>query len=322
MAALPEVPRLEVVDLTQVRVEHLQPLFRQEIDLWQRRFHWDFRASADLLNRYIETQSLNGYVLRAGDGRVVGYTYLVCEGRKGLIGDFFIGDEFTKSETEHLLLATGVSGLMRTAGVRRVECQLMLLRHSDPPLPYPQFLSRYDRVFMEIDSASVLNLPVRQSAVDVQFVPWSERHGEEIAHLVSAAYKGHVDSKINDQYRSIPGARHFLTNIIRYPGCGNFIPACSVVAIDRRTAKVCGVSLASMVSEHSGHITQLCVLPAIRNAHLGYELMRRCLTALVLRGAATISLTVTCTNVGAIRLYESVGFVTRHRFSALVWEGF
>ena len=43
---------------------------------------------------------------------------------------------------------------------------------------------------------------------------------EEAAHVISAAYRGHVDSEINDQYRSIPGARRFVTNIVRFPGCG------------------------------------------------------------------------------------------------------
>lgn len=321
MAALSEAPRLEVVDLTQVTVQQLLPLFQEEVRVWQRRFRWDFRASADLLNRYVELQSLYGYALRAGN-HIVGYTYFVCEGRKGLIGDFFVAEEFAEPEHEHILLSTAVSGLMRTAGVKRIECQLMLLRSQNKPVPYAQYLSRHDRIFMEVDASSILHLQVRPPRIDVTFVPWAERYGEEIAHLVSSSYKGHVDSKINDQYRSIPGARHFLTNIIRYPGCGVFAPGSSLIAIDKRTGRVCGVCLASNVSERAGHITQLCILPAIRGAHLGYELIRRSLRSLIGNGCTTISLTVTCSNVHAIRLYESIGFTAKCLFPALVWEGF
>ena len=43
--------------------------------------------------------------------------------------------------------------------------------------------------------------------------------------LIAAAYKGHVDATINDQYGSVTGARRFIHNIVQYPGCGRFFPA-------------------------------------------------------------------------------------------------
>ncbi len=321
MAALSEAPRLEVVDLAQVTAQQLLPLFAQEVEVWRQRFRWDFRASADLLNRYVQLQSLYGYALRAGS-RVVGYTYFVCEGRKGLIGDFFVSEEFNSAVSEDILLSRAVEGLMRTAGIKRIESQLMMLRNQNASIPFQQFLSHHDRIFMEMSCAPVGKLTELHPEIEVTFVPWSERYSEELAHLVSSAYKGHIDSEINDQYRSIPGARHFLTNIIRYPGCGNFAPASSVLAIDNRTARLCGACLASKVSDRTGHITQLCVLPAIRGAHLGYELIRRALKHLSQNGCTTVSLTVTCSNVNAIRLYESIGFNAKWIFPALVWEGF
>jgi ribosomal protein S18 acetylase RimI-like enzyme len=84
---------------------------------------------------------------------------------------------------------------------------------------------------------------------------------------------------------------------------------------------VCGACLASLVSADSGHITQLCVLPALRGARLGYELLRQSLERLTQLGCTTISLTVTCSNVDAIRLYESIGFQTQSTFPGLVWKG-
>jgi ribosomal protein S18 acetylase RimI-like enzyme len=109
-------------------------------------------------------------------------------------------------------------------------------------------------------------------------------------------------------------------NIIQYPGCGRFSPKASVVALDAGTGKVCGVCLASMVSETAGHVTQLCILPGVRGAHLGYELLRQSLTHLVGLGCSSVSLTVTCSNLEAIRLYESVGFRPVSTFPALVWQ--
>ena len=323
MAANPEVfaPRLEVVELTRVSARELGPLLSEEMEVWDRRYSWDFSASVDLLRRYVNLQSLYGYALRAGN-QVIGYTYFVCENRKGLIGDFFISEEFAEPAVEQYLLEMAVSALMRTSGVRRIECQLMLLKGQNATLPFQQFLSRYDRIFMEISGAAIEQLAETDPVPSVTLVPWAERYAEEIAHLVASAYKGHVDSKINDQYRNIPGARHFLTNIIRYPGCGIFSGASSTVALDRRTGRVCGVCLASLISATSGHVTQLCVLPALRGTHLGYHLIRRSLRALMSAGCSKGSLTVTCSNVTAIRLYESLGFTAKGLFPALVWEGF
>lgn len=320
MAALSDAPLPDIVELPQLSVADLDPLLSEEIGVWQQRFSWDFRASADLLRRFVQIHSLYGYALRARK-EIIGYTYYVCEGRKGLIGDFYVRAEHATYSNETTLLGAVVQGIMLSPGIRRVESQLMLLHSTVPHPPFSSYARSHDRYFMEIDAESARRLPAAALGVGVTLLPWAERYHEEVAHLVSAAYKGHVDSEINDQYRSIPGARHFLTNIIRFPGCGQFSPGASVIGIDNRSGRVCGVCLASLVSSNSGHVTQLCVLPALRGARLGYELLRQCLLRLAALGCTSVSLTVTSSNIEAIRLYESMGFCSQAVFPALVWEG-
>jgi len=321
MAALSEALLPEVVELSQVSVSELDPLLLEEVGVWQQRFAWDFRPSADLLRRFVQIHSLCGYALRMRK-EILGYAYFVVEGHKGLIGDFYVRNEHGSRTNEGMLLGAVVQGLMLTSGIRRVESQLMMYRGGPSPLPFGRYLTRHDRFFMELGRDSIKKLNPPPGDLGATFYPWEERFAEEIARLVAAAYRGHVDSDINDQYRTIPGARHFLTNIIRFPGCGTFSDASSRVAVDNRTGRVCGVCLTSLVSGNSGHVTQLCVLPAVRGARLGYELLRRSLIHLADLGCTTVSLTVTCSNAGAIRLYESVGFHTVSTFPALVWEGF
>ncbi|MBV9938441.1 MAG: GNAT family N-acetyltransferase [Acidobacteriaceae bacterium] len=321
MAALPEAQLPEIVELSQLSGSDLDPLLADEIEVWRERFAWDFRPSADLLRRFTQLHSLLGYALRVGR-QVVGYSYFVVEGRKGLIGDFYVRNSYGGEPFETALLTAVVGSIMGKSGVKRIESQLMLLRHESIQLPFSHFLRRHNRLFMEAEVVVARRLPELAVNFQISFLPWTERNQEEIAHLVAAAYKGHIDSDINDQYRTVPGARHFLTNIIKYPGCGNFSPGASVVAIDSKTGRVYGVCLVSLISSIAGHITQLCILPAIRGEHLGYELLRRSLVRLADLGCTTVSLTVTCTNVSAIRLYESVGFRPHAAFPALVWEGF
>ncbi len=322
MAARFEASLPELVDLTKLGVTDLDPLLSEEIGTWHERFAWDFRPSADLLRRFLQIHSLYGYALTSGS-HIIGYAYQVCEGRKGLIGDFYLRRDYASPSHEMLLLGALVSNLTQTPGIRRIESQLMLLKMPiTQPLPSGQHLRRHDRYFMNIACEAARRLTPHTASIRVAYQPWTDRYQEEVAHLVAAAYRGHVDSDINDQYRTIPGARHFLTNIIKFPGCGNFFPGASVVALDDTTGRVCGVCLASMVSPTSGHVTQLCILPGVRKARLGYELLRRTLLHLLEANCTSISLTVTCSNVEAIRLYESMGFQTTATFPALVWEGF
>jgi ribosomal protein S18 acetylase RimI-like enzyme len=323
MAALSDALAPALVELQYLKPGDLDALMLEEIEVWDRRFAWDFRPSADLLRRFVQIRSLSGYALRSGN-EVIGYAYYVCEARKGLIGDFYLRARYDTPARQMLLLGAVVQKLAQTPGVRRIESQLMLLPAypGASPLPFVRNLLRHDRHFMQIGREDVLKLAPRQPSFRVNFVPWSDRYLEDMAHVVSAAYRGHVDSEINDQYRSIPGARQFLTNIIKFPGCGRFSPETSMLAIDAASGRVCGMCLASLVASNSGHITQLCVLPATRGAHLGYELLRRTLLHLMHSGCDSASLTVTCTNIAAIRLYQSVGFGIHGSFPALVWEGF
>ena len=311
-----------MIDLSRVSADELEPVLGKAIDIWAERFSWDFRSAADLVRRVAQMKSLQGYALRFGR-ELQGYSYYVTEDRKAMIGDFFIDGQATSFGDEMLLLGSMIQTLMMTRGIRRIESQLMLFPMPiQAQLPYPQFMKRHDRFFMEVSTQSVPHLPVGARGIQPRYVLWADKHYEEVSHLIAASYRGHIDSEINDQYRTIPGARRFLNNITRFPGCGRFTPSASVLALDEHSGKIVGACLASSVSASSGHITQLCVLPAVRHARLGYELLRQSMNVLKLAGSTTVSLTVTCSNSEAIRLYESIGFKIVSTFPALVWEGF
>jgi hypothetical protein len=111
-------------------------------------------------------------------------------------------------------------------------------------------------------AAGVLT-PREQSGVTI--APWTGQLGEEAARLIANAYRGHVDSQINDQYRSVAGALQFLTNIIQFPGCGMFFGPASFAVREGGGGGLRGISLASMVAPDVGHITQICLAPSHRD---------------------------------------------------------
>lgn len=311
----------EVADLGHLAASDLNALLEEEAAAWREKLDWDFGPSADLVRRFTSRGMLAGNAL-VTHGGVAGYSYFVVDEHKGLIGDLYVRAALRSPDTEALLLDTVVRRLMQSRPVRRIESQIILLDGAlTLPLPAPEFSSLHPRSFMMADLASLRLAPVRLPA-GIRFEAWNEWRQPEVGTLIADAYQGHIDSQINDQYRSVSGARRFLTNIVQYPGCGTFFAPASLLAMQASTARLCGACLASLVAGRVGHITQVCVEPAMQGTGLGYELMRRSLAALGAAGCQRVSLTVTTANRAAMSLYERMGFATRRRFAAYVWDGF
>ena len=318
MAALFDQHHSPLVELREVTSAYLEPLLLEETEEWRSGLAWDYRPSADLVRRFVDMRALTGFTL-PGEKHAAGYGYYVCEEGKGLIGGLYVGRRHRTFENENTLLTAILDAMWRTPGTLRVEAQLMML--SSPlsrDMPYPRWFRAFPRKFFEVSLEAIRLLPPRE--LKVAIAPWSESHQEDAARLIAASYSGHVDSHINDQYRSPRGARRFLTNIVQYPGCGTFFAPASCVAVPASGRGLYGVCLTSLVAEDVGHITQVCVSPAFRGTGLGYELLRRSLLALAAHGCRSVSLTVTTSNTSAIQLYERMGFVNRRDFAAYVWD--
>lgn len=311
----------QVVDLRRLSAPDLEPLLEEEITAWRDELEWDFEKSADLVRRFVDMRALNGYALEE-DGRFTGYLYYVLEENKGLIGDLYVEAGLRTREREDMLLGAAVEGIAANRYIRRIESQLLMMGHApDRKLPYARHAAMFERNFMRVEfaGADLREGPVRQP---MHLERWNDHYQEAAAQLISAAYHGHVDSRINDQYRSAAGARRFLYNIVQFPGCGTFFRPASFVAMEGDGVAVCGISLASLVAPDCGHITQICVSPSVRGTGIGHALLRRSLLTLREVGCHAASLTVTALNREAVALYERMGFRTIRKFSAYAWEGF
>ncbi len=321
MAALTEpVRRPDIVDLRELRAGDLESLLTEEIRTWDESLDWDFSKSADLVRRFVDLRALNGCALLRGR-EVIGYAYFVLEDHKGLIGDLYVRRHGRAPDAETGLLGAVLEDMMGTPHLARIESQLMMVENLPGRImPGARFLNSYLRDFMVADLAQAV-LPQGRVRYRVYIERWAEQFQEPAAQLIASAYLGHVDSHINDQYRSVAGARRFLFNIVQYPGCGTFFRAASFAAFDQE-GRLCGLCLTSMVAEGIGHVTQICVGNWVRGAGVGYELLRQSMAGLREAGCRRVSLTVTTSNRDAIRLYQHTGFETRRQFSAYVWDGF
>jgi ribosomal protein S18 acetylase RimI-like enzyme len=314
---------MEILDLRHFSSADLRPLLEDEIATWARLLAWDYTISAEMVLRYMDAKILPGYAA-IERGSVFGYSFFVYEQNKGVIGDLFVRDRArgpNRHEVEERLLTHVIETLQQSPGVHRVEAQLLAHNAGEVSRPFlQQGFSRHPRVFMNFE---IGKQPQAAPPAPPQFEirPWSEQEYQSAAALITAAYRGHVDSEINDQYRTLSGSLRFLNNIVRFPGCGTFDSKASFVVLERRTRTLIGIILCSLVRPDVGHITQVCVLPEYRSAGLGEALLAASTRNLRDRGFHFISLTVTEANDRAIALYERIGFESKRVFDAFVWEG-
>lgn len=315
-AQSPPAPAL--VELSALSARELGPLLEEEKARWLALLHWDFSPLAELILRYAGMGTLEGFALVEG-GVTAGYAYYVAEGGKGLIGDFFVRDAWRSPANENRLLAAVVGRLSRMPWLERIEAQLMHLVARGSQLAAGGLAPRaYPRQFM-LARLDALEARPGQAPAGLHFERWSAWWTDAAAELIAGAYRGHVDSEINNQYQTKAGARRFLDNIVRYPGCGYFAPDSSWVALDS-DGGLAGACFATRIGPGAGHIAQICVAPAWQGCGVGEELLRRSLASFRAGGLAEASLTVTSSNTRAVRLYEKYGFRAVHHFDALVWD--
>ncbi|HVM93866.1 MAG TPA: GNAT family N-acetyltransferase [Terriglobales bacterium] len=314
---------MEILDLRHFSSADLRPLLEEEIALWGSLLAWDYSQSAEMILRYMEAKILPGYAA-IERGSIYGYSFFVYEQSKGVIGDLFVRDggrTANRHEIEERLLTHVIETLQQSPGIHRIEAQLLPHETGEVAQPFlAQGFSRHPRVFMNFEMAAH---PQTAPPVEAEFElrPWSEDYYQSAAAVITAAYRGHVDSDINDQYRTLTGSLRFLNNIVRFPGCGVFDPNSSFVIFQRRTRTLAGLILCSQVRDDVGHITQVCVLPEYRSAGLGVVLLAATTKSLRERSFNAISLTVTEANNRAIALYHRIGFESKRVFDAFVWEG-
>ena len=314
---------MEILDLRHFSSVDLRPLLDDETRAWASLLAWDYQGSAEMILRYVDAKILPGYAA-IERGRIIGYSFFVYEGSKGVVGDLFVanGGRFPDARDVELKLLTHViETLQQSPGIHRVEAQLLAHEAGSVARPFlDQGFQRHPRLFMVLDLGKSVS---RATAThpDVELRRWTEADYQPAAAVITAAYRGHVDSQINDQYHTLSGSLRFLNNIVRFPGCGLFDAESSFAAVDRKAKNLIGLILCSRVRGDVGHVTQVCVLPEYRSRGIGESLLAATSVNLRKRGFSMLSLTVTQANAGAVALYRRLNFDSKRVFDAFVWEG-
>ena len=319
---------MEILDLRHFSSADLRPLLDDESQVWSRLLSWDYTGSADMILRYVDAKILPGYAA-IDRGRIFGYSFFVYEGSKGVIGDLYVtnGTRLPEARAVELQLLTHViETLQQSPGIHRVEAQLLAHEANAVARPFlEQGFERHPRLFMvlplNLSNSGKPSSEMPPTHPEVEIRRWTEADYQPAAAVITAAYRGHVDAQINDQYHTLSGSLRFLNNIVRFPGCGLFDAESSFVAIDRKAKTLIGLILCSRVRSDVGHVTQVCVLPEYRSHGIGESLLAATVGNLKSRKFSLLSLTVTEANARAVALYRRLDFDTKRVFDAFVWEG-
>lgn len=321
--------QIEILDLRHFTAKQLRPLLDEAAVMWRQRLRWDYRSSTDLLLEYLDSRILPGFVA-LDRGRVCGYTFCVYEGAKAVVGDLYTTAAHpTPMAVNHTLARHLLETLDASPGLDRIEAQLLLF---DAGVLRPLFaasaVSRtrftvFPRLFLERTlpppalSAPTLPQHLRH---EFELSTWTPSFYDPCAQLILDAYRGHIDSDINDQYRTLHGCLRFLHNIIRFPGCGVFDPESSWVLRQRNTGAFVAVMLCSRVAPDVAHVTQLCAAQDFRGRHLGSMILDIAMRHLPSSRYRALTLTVSEANSAAVKVYHAAGFTLRNRFDALVLD--
>jgi ribosomal protein S18 acetylase RimI-like enzyme len=315
---------VEILDLRHFSSVDLRTLLDEEVEVWGSQLSWDYRSSADMILRYVDAKILPGYAA-VERGSIIGYSFFVYEGSKGVVGDLFVSPrrsdvrQVEAQMTEHV-----IATLQSSPGIHRVEAQLLTHPTGELASAFATAgFQRYRRLFLalRLRGGEAPPIPSMHLPKDIQIRRWMEQDYQPAAGVITAAYRAHIDSEINDQYRTNAGSIRFLNNIVRFPGCGVFDVDSSFSAIHRPTNALVGLILCSRVKDDVGHVTQICLVPESRHQGIGENLLACTYNSLRSRNFNLLSLTVTEMNDRAVGLYRRLGFQELSAFDAFVWEG-
>ena len=309
MAALGDV---NVVPLGEADRSSLRALMDEQRADWLAALDWDLAEINSALLEAIRGGTLAGTAAVVGD-RVVGFGFYSVETDRCLLGDAFVTRDYRRVEILECLVDDLIRRAAEVCGHRRVENHTigLDLDITDAVLRARGFTAHErDYLVRTVDRDG--DVPSGHSRVRLR--AWDDADFARASELIYQAYRGTVDAKLNCQYRSRDGCSDLLDALTNTVWCGRFDPETTRVAHDVETGRMCGVAVATRISDRTVHLGQVSVLPVYQGQGIGRALVRSTIDAAARNGLEVCSLAVTRENHVAESLYRDLGFTTRREF--------
>lgn len=304
-----------VEDLRRVGSRMLDPLMREEAEAWQEVLGWNYSATQRFLSGFIDRGALPGFVLLE-NGRPLGYTYLVLDGDKGVIGALYVARSRWGEGLESRLASAAIGALRETPVVARIESQLILFSGADiTPVFREAGFESFRRHFLSLELASWQGPDATPEGLELR--DWGDSLLEEASRVVFESYIGGIDAYFSSSFSRPDKCRGFIINIVRHSGCGIFLPRMTTAGFEG--GRMVGAVIATELSHGVGHLPQISVIPEAQGRRIGAWLVGESLKRYREAGYHAVSLTVTERNERAHSWYQRLGFSEVLPFDAYLW---
>jgi len=311
------MPHLEFQPISRADRNLLIALMNEERQAYFSDLSWDNAPIQQILQSFINQELLPGYVALNGH-RAVGYTYFLIHQNKGIIGTIYASKTDQLQQVADGMLELAIQCLKETAGIRRIEAQIMPFHNVNLTAVFTRHgFQYYERYFLELDLIHYAKREILDSVVRI--IPWDSAYFAQAAEVTFKSYQHQTDALLCEDYCSIAGCAGYLRSLIDNPGCGIFVPEGSFVGLDN-SGRACGFTISSRISSRAGMIPQISSLPAYQGRGVGNALIHRTLCYFKSASYSTVGLTVTKKNRRAFEWYQRVGFRIKKEFGAYVWE--
>ncbi|MEQ1827335.1 MAG: GNAT family N-acetyltransferase [Pirellula sp.] len=170
------------------------------------------------------------------------------------------------------------------------------------------YFKRY-RMCIELDRVDLDSPSMRYSVPnDVMFIPWSDRLVGQHASAKWESFRNEIDAIVFPCLGDKEGCRQLMRDLAQR---NNFVLEATWLAVvakngvpDIPAGTIQGLRLDNL----EGAIQNVGVVPRFRGRGIGKSLLVKALCGFRDSGCKRVNLEVTIHNVGAVRLYESIGF--------------
>ena len=167
------------------------------------------------------------------------------------------------------------------------------------------YFKRY-RMLFDLGAQSV---PEAKTSQDVMYAEWDEKLLTMHGLCKWESFRREMDVNVFPCLGEREGCRKLMRDISQKDA---FVPEATWLAISRdlnpKNLLAVGTIQGLRTNATHGAIQNIGVIPSFRGRGVGRELIRRSLLGFKSQGCSYVTLEVTIHNLGAIRLYESIGF--------------
>ncbi len=205
---------------------------------------------------------------------------------------------------------------LRRKGATRITSEALIVRdETDIQETFRELgFQVLKRMFMSLDVKGLTEVPV---PVGYTLISWDDTYIEKVGELLYDANLEGLDRMIYPELKSVEGATRMVRTLRNGPA-SPFDEKASTIAVCNGV--VVGAVLFCRISPDQGFVAEMAVARAHQGKKLGKALLAKSLSTAHKCGIKTVGLGVTEDNLPAMNLYRTLGFTSKRRVYAYIWE--